>query len=138
MKKKKCKICLTKFTPTYSTVQMFCSRKCEYEYKKQKGSKKRKKTGEKELFDKLWKTRKHVSFVSGEPLGDEAEVQFFSHILTKGSYPSLRLDPRNIQFMTKKEHVLWDFGKDKIKDDPKWKHVFELRDKLRLEYYESC
>ena len=136
-KTKKCKICDKEFTPQFSSVQQVCSNKCGYKLKNRTFNKKRKKTGEGELFKELWNKRKRVSFVSGEPLGDEMNVFFFSHILTKGAYPSLRLYKKNIQFMTRKEHVMWDFNKDKIKNDPKWKHVFKLADEIRKEYIDG-
>lgn len=111
-----------------------------YEKQKAKGKSKykpRKRTGEMDVFIKIWNERKHVSEVSGDPLGNVLKPIFFSHVLTKGAYPSLRLNKENIILMTADEHQLWEFGKDKIKDDPKWKWVFERRDKLKREYYDS-
>ena len=103
--------------------------------KKSTLNKVRKPTGEKALFEALWNTRNRRSYVTGRPLGNEARVHFFSHILPKGAYPKFRLFDRNIQFMTLEEHTMWENYKYKIKDDPKWKHVFELEQELKELYH---
>ena len=41
VKQKKCKVCWKKFTPRYSTTEMFCSYSCAIEYEKQKPKKKK-------------------------------------------------------------------------------------------------
>ena len=100
----------------------------------------RKATGEAELFKQIWEDlepEQRVSFVTGFPLPDQHEMRsyYFSHVLSKGSRPDLRLVKENIVFMTLKEHQMWETQKHKIKADPKlyatWQHVFELADKLK-------
>jgi len=100
----------------------------------------KKATGEGILFKEIWEAvepEQRVSFVTGLPLPDQHEMRsyYFSHVLTKGSRPELRLVKENIVFMTLEEHQLWETGKHKIKADPKlyalWKHVFELAEKLK-------
>lgn len=101
----------------------------------------RKPTGEAELFKQIWEDlepEQRVSFVTGFPLPDQHEMRsyYFSHVLSKGSRPELRLVRKNIVLMTLKEHQLWETGKHKIKADPKlfrvWKKVFDLADELKL------
>lgn len=101
----------------------------------------RKPTGEAELFKEIWndlEPEQRVSFVTGFPLPDQHEMRsyYFSHVLSKGSRPSLRLVKKNIVLMTLKEHQLWETGKHKIKSDPKlfrvWKKVFDLAEELKL------
>lgn len=113
---------------------------CQYHNKKRKAKPIKKKfpkpSGEGALFKQIWddhEPEERVSFVTKLPLPDQHEMRtyYFSHILTKGSYPELRLNRDNIQFMTLKEHHDWEFAKDSIKDDPKWSHVFELAEKLK-------
>lgn len=110
------------------------------EKQKTKGGKKppvRKRTGEMDVFIEIWNERPRKSEISGEDLGNILKPIFFSHVLSKGAYPSLRLDKRNIVLKTLEEHQLWEFGKHKIKDDPKWKWVFERKEQLKREYYEK-
>lgn len=94
-------------------------------------------TGELILFNALWKVRPHVSFVSGECLGDELNVCFMAHVLpkAKNKYPAFKLYDRNIIFLTFDEHYLFDFGsKESLKQLPSWKKVFELEAELKEEY----
>ena len=79
------------------------------------GIKKRyKPTGEKDLFDHIWETREHVSFLSGRSLDEFAKGIFythmFAHVLAKGQYPKLRLNEENIVLLTPDEHWLLDQG----------------------------
>jgi len=98
--------------------------------------KRRKITGELEVFKAIWATREHKSQISGETLG-EFSVSYFSHILSKGAYGRFRLYPKNIILKTHKEHQIWETQRHKIKEDPLWKWIFELHDKLKYEYYNS-
>lgn len=73
----------------------------------------RKKTGEAELFAKIWEERSHYCENCGAFLGDEARVHFFSHIKSKASHPELRLDPSNIELLCMACHHARDFqGED--------------------------
>lgn len=97
---------------------------------------KRKKTGELELFKEIWNERPHESEVSGE-LIYEFSVSCFAHVLSKGAYPSYRLDKRNIVLMTPEEHHLFDFKTDKAKQDKRFSWVFDRKEELVREYYDS-
>jgi len=93
-------------------------------------------TGELQLFKEIWEERKHVSEISGQPLG-EFNVHMFSHILTKGAYKKFRLRKDNIKLVTPEEHDLWEFHRDKIKENPAWGWVYTRYEELRYEYYNS-
>jgi len=86
-----------------------------------------------DFFKEIWRERSHYSEVSGEYLGVFSPV-YFSHLLTKGSHPELRLDKENILLMTFEEHRLWENYQHKIKDIPMWDKVFKQRDKLKYKY----
>lgn len=87
------------------------------------------------LGRKLFEQRCKRSEVSGNPLGDDYDHVFASHILAKGAYPKFRLYSKNIVLMTYMEHYLWEFHQYKIKNSPEWQWVFLLKDLLKQEYY---
>jgi hypothetical protein len=103
-------------------------------YRIPKRSKKRKLVVDEDIsfFEEIWTTRPHKSEVSGAPLGDEFNVCFFSHILSKGAYPRFRHNPKNILLMTFEEHQEFEFTDRK---DPKWNDVRDLAEELIIEYY---
>lgn len=92
-------------------------------------------SAEVELGKKLFKQRCKRSEVSGNPLGDDYDHVFASHVLAKGPYPKFRLYHKNIMLMTYIEHHQWEFEHHKIKDLPEWQWVFQLKDLLKQEYY---
>lgn len=94
---------------------------------------KKKKSGQKELFIEIWNERPHVSEVSGKPLR-EFDVRYFSHILTKGAYPSMKLNKRNIILMTPEEHHEWEFTD---RSHLKWEKFKQLELALKMEYYNA-
>ncbi len=60
-----------------------------------------------ELFEWIWENRPHVSEISGKPLLPKGNMFWhhqFLHVLSKGAYPSMKLDPNNIMLATKEEH----------------------------------
>ncbi len=83
------------------------------------------------FYKEIWRTRPHVSEVSGADLPARMERWFMSHILPKKLYPHYRHNPENILLMTKAEHTMWDHG---IPHGDKWQKVKDLRDRLRDEY----
>lgn len=109
----------------------------------------RRPTGELNLFLALWRENRHnwISRISGAdlvpPLFDEdgrllngrTFVSQLSHILPKGTYPDLRLEPVNIIFKTVEEHRLWTEERRNLLDKPEWQWVFELEQKLKRELY---
>lgn len=90
-----------------------------------------------ELGKSLYISRAKRSEVSGNPLGDDYDHVFASHILAKGPYPKFRLYYKNIVLMTYIEHHQWEFEQYKIKDKPEWQWVFQLKDLLKQEYYQK-
>lgn len=106
---------------------------CRTKARKKTTARKRKATGELELFKQIWEERPHVSEVSGRALGP-FNVSFFSHILNKGHYPEARLDKENILLKSTDEHRLWEFERYNLVHLKEWEHVFELRNKLKEKY----
>lgn len=93
-----------------------------------------------EVFNEIWDERPHHSEVSGKPLLRRGHTQWhwqFSHILPKSVYPKFSERKDNILLMLPEEHELWENGKRKIRMDEKWRHVFELAEKLKQEYHDK-
>ena len=59
----------------------------------------------------------------------------FSHLLSKGAYPSAKLDKENIVLKTWAQHQLWEFHPHKLREKEEWKWVFEKRERLKKEYH---
>jgi hypothetical protein len=95
---------------------------------------KKKPTGEKEVFEKIWKTRKAFSQILGQFLG-EYNVSYFAHVLPKAQnkYPEYKLNPQNIVLMTLQEHHNWDNARHKC-TGTEWKWVYELEASLKEQY----
>jgi hypothetical protein len=89
------------------------------------------------LGKRLFITRGKRSEVSGNPLGNEYDHVFASHILAKGAYPKFRHYCKNIVLMTYIEHYQWEFEQHKIKDSPEWQWLFQLKQLLKEEYYKK-
>lgn len=67
---------------------------------------------DREFFKEIWDSRPHFSEVSGKPLNYEfspAMFFCFSHVASKGAYPSLRHWKYNIVLTTREEHQEWEF-----------------------------
>ena len=151
LNKRKCKVCGDVFQKRFP-LQMFCSQSCErtYNYKKQreKASIKaiKKESGEPkeaDVFKEIWESLKpneRKSFVSGKILRDNenARAWYFSHVLPKGKnkYPMFKYYKKNIVLKEFEENQLWENHQYKLKDNPLWDHVFELKENLLKEYEE--
>ena len=72
--------------------------------------KKKKPTGEWKMFEEIWKVRDHICTGCDKQLNDQMIPHYFSHILKKGTYPSLRLDPDNIMIECVDCHQIQDYG----------------------------
>jgi len=101
---------------------------------KRTGRKPKKSTGELEIFKSIYEERGPYSQISGQWI--PFDVRCFSHVLSKGSYPSLRLEKRNIILKTAQEHDAWHTQRHKLKHLPEWQWFFELEQQLKQEYYE--
>lgn len=79
----------------------------------------------------VWERRPHYCEETMRPLW-EYSSEFVSHILTRGAYPEMAHDPRNINLLCREAHNQWEFG-DRAK-----MRIYEqnrrLIDKLMYEY----
>ena len=95
----------------------------------------RKPTGELQLFLKRYSECKGLCQITNQQI--PFSVDCFMHILGKGSYPSLRLNEDNFLFVNSRIHQLYDCeGKEKLlREFPEAIVIYELKDKLRANYY---
>jgi 5-methylcytosine-specific restriction endonuclease McrA len=73
---------------------------------------KRKATGERDLFLEIWNEREHIcsNKKCQKHLGEDPLAYYFAHIKPKGVYPELRLEKTNIQLLCWACHQAFDFG----------------------------
>lgn len=94
--------------------------------------KRRKATGQRDLFVELYHAQGGVSAVSGKTLLPPEHGWFHkqgSHLLPKGAYPDYIIDPRNVVMVTCEEHDLWHSYGDKEKlarEHPEWTEVVAM------------
>jgi len=100
--------------------------------------KNKKPTGELALFQAIWATRRHVSFLSGKSLG-EFNVCYFAHVISKKQWPKGRLTDKNIILLTPEEHALYDQGTEeqRAKYGYDWNKIYELKQQLKQLQHES-
>jgi len=91
--------------------------------------------GDIEWYKNMWSTRQnHQCEECGIRL-PHFHPMFVSHIITKGSYPTLRQHPENWMLYCMDCHQLWEFGNRKtMKTYPR---AMEIADRLKREYHES-
>ena len=133
LKKKICKICEKE---SYIFSKGRC-KKCSA--KKKNPPKKEKSDDQLRMFLTLWKNSNKVSEISGKPLLGFEHSNWhwqFEHILSKGAYPSFKLNPENIMLMLPEEHIYLTDNTDKAKQDPLYKKYFEKKELLKQKYYE--
>lgn len=105
--------------------------------KKKAKKKKIKKTNpglQKQMFIEIWQEREHYSELSGEFLGDEMNAWFFAHVLSKGSYPHLKLVKENIMLATQEEHWQLDQNTHLAKSNPLYDAYFNKAQELKEKY----
>ena len=95
---------------------------------------KRKPTGEKEVFRRIWESEPHNCITCGVHI-KEARAINFSHLLPKGTYPELRLDPRNIVLQCGECHQRWHIYHSSLRDSKKWSKFFNKYDTLYEEVH---
>jgi 5-methylcytosine-specific restriction endonuclease McrA len=102
---------------------------------KKKYSFKKKPTGEKDVFEKIFAERPHFCQVCFTPIG-EATPSNFPHVLPKAmnKYPKFKLNPANILLACEDCHVKWDHKRKSIESNIDWQWVFHLEQKLKEEY----
>jgi len=101
----------------------------------------RKKTGELEVFEMIWKERAHKSFLSGKKLRKFSPT-YFAHVLSKAQnkYPKFKLYKKNIILLTPEEHYLLDQGtieqrkKYDIENNCSFDKIKQLYGELKDEY----
>lgn len=95
----------------------------------------RKKTGEYDLFLKIYAERNGICEITGEQI--RFNVSCFAHILAKGPYPGFRLNPDNIIMVKEEIHRLYDQS-DKatlLAKYPEAIVIYDKKNKLRYQYY---
>lgn len=90
---------------------------------------KRKPTGEKEVFKRIWESNPHECLTCGVHI-KEARAINFSHLLPKGTYPKYRLDPRNIVLQCGGCHQRWHIYHSALRDHKNWSRFFNRYDTL--------
>lgn len=96
-----------------------------------------KKTGEGLVFQNIWQTRAHQCEVCESPITRvDGGVGMFSHVLSKGSAPDMRLDEENILLMGDgingncNCHFCWEFRTAEMREIEMWKPIFLLQEAL--------
>lgn len=80
------------------------------EKRKAKPIRKRKATGELEMFKEIWEERPHVCVKCGKRLLEPLRPAYFSHIKSKGAFPELRLVKENVELVCPECHYAYEFG----------------------------
>ena len=105
--------------------------------KKQAIQRKRKVTGEGELFKEIAQERPHICFVTGTPILHITHWNFL-HVVSKGSNPALRLLKENIVLGQRWVHDIYDNGdRAKLEKYEGYHKMIEIHDRLIREYYDS-
>lgn len=137
-KKKICKSCKKE-------VYIFSKGRCKYCTAKEtlnsaeKKTKAKKVTGEKELFEKIWKSRPHRCFVTGKKIAYPT-ASVFAHVLSKAQnkFPDYKLNPDNIVLLLPEVHRLYDFGSKEQRENygysEGWARLYEKREHLIQTY----
>ncbi len=95
----------------------------------------KKPTGEKAVFESIWKERPHACQVCGVVITDCTPTNF-AHVLPKAQnkYPKFKLNKQNILIACPLCHHNWDVKRWITELMPKWKWVFELEESLKEQY----
>lgn len=99
---------------------------------KKRPTKKRKSSGQAAVFKQIWDSRPHRCEVCDTPI-HEARAINFSHILPKGGYPSMKLDPRNIEIWCADCHELWTDKMASTAHIDQWIRVLDKYEQLKRE-----
>lgn len=107
--------------------------------------KKKKSTGELNLFNKIFDIGPKVCFVTGQSLQSKCYYTknntfhcLFHHVLPKSLYPEFRLYEKNIIMVLPNVHHLLETKaiSDLIKTDLNYQKVIDLKTFLKSQYYE--
>lgn len=83
-----------------------------------------------ELFNFIYENREWKSEIDGSPLPHKGHYQWhfcFGHLLPKGAYPSMKLDPENIMLMTPDQHM----------SQENYGAFLKRQDEMREKYYQQ-
>jgi len=72
------------------------------------------------MFKEIWNERPHRCVECNKDLGNKLQPIFFSHILTKGRTPELRLNKNNIELLCAEHHMKWETADLDTKRSFKW------------------
>lgn len=100
----------------------------------------RKRTGEKEVFESIWNAlEEKTCFVCGRQIG-EPSASNFGHCIPKAlnKYPLFKLNPENIKLLCHDSynscHHRWDHTPRSSLKESMWKKMFDLEKKLIEDY----
>jgi hypothetical protein len=97
---------------------------------------KRKPTGEKEVFRRIWDAADgNAKCLTCGVHIHEGKAINFSHLLPKGKYPEYRLDERNIVLQCGDCHSRWHNYGSEMRESKKWRGFFKRYDNLWDEVY---
>ena len=86
------------------------------------------------FYKYCWSVLDHYCQESGLYLREYSAV-YISHILSRGAYPEMRWDIRNVNILSFKAHQLWEFGTNEQKENMKiWTMNNEIMNCLKTEY----
>jgi hypothetical protein len=104
--------------------------------KKSTFTKKRKATGEKEVFRRIWDAADGNAkcLTCGVHISEGRAINF-SHLLPKGKYPEYRLDERNIVLQCDRCHMKWHNYGNEMREVKRWSTFFSKYDDLWEEVY---
>ena len=107
---------------------------CAYHVPKKKMNTKRTEVNSEKIskmrkfFLEVWKTRPHVSEVTGKSLGNQPLTIYFHHILPKEKYPEAMYDEENIVLLSGDEH-------GNVESDMyRYEYINSLRNYLKTKY----
>lgn len=107
--------------------------------RRQAMNRKRKVTGEMELFKEMAKERPHICFVTKQPVNiynkdGRLNVSCFAHVVSKGSRTDLRLLKKNIVIVLPRVHEIYDKGnrqeRVKMEQYEGWHKLHQLHDEI--------
>ena len=94
----------------------------------------KKKSGELNMFKELFEEKQSSVCQCCKTLIPSLSPINFSHVLSKGAYPSYRLDKRNIFVVCSDCHHEWEFGD---RNQPKFAFKRDVAQMLKEEYYKT-
>jgi hypothetical protein len=107
---------------------------CAYHLPKKKMNTKRNEVNSEKIskmrkfFLEIWKTRPHVSEITGISLGSQPLTIYFHHILPKEKYPEAMYDEENIVLLSGDEH-------GNVESDMyRYEYINSLRNYLKTKY----